>query len=727
MPNLYKLLFVLFLSTAFINTVHALNQNKVDSLLNDLKRAGEDTSKVNTLNALGMELSWSNPDTAIILANQALSLSEKTTSKKHSANSYHVIGWANYVKGNYPSSLENNFKALSLRKELADEAGIAKSISNIGIVYSDQGDYPKALDYFFKALKIEEALADTSEIVKSLRNIGLVYKDQTDYPKTLNYYFKALKMEEELGEKSRIANTLGNIVMVYSIQGDYLKALDYFFKSLKIADERENKYEIAWILQMIGGVYELLNDTSESIKNFKAALKIQETIGDKVGAAQTLNSIGNHYSSQGKYSEALQQYFVAEKIFQELEDQAPAWGIPWCYVQVGEIYEKQGDLALAAGDQALSERIYSEALKKYLDALKIHETTKFAIAISHDKLYIGNIYMKLKKYALAKIYLENGLHSSKAENDKENLKKGYEHLSNLYTLQGNFKQAFDYYKLYITFRDSLVNGENVKKATQLMMNYEFEKTRIAEKAGHEKQLAVADVAIKKQTLLKNSLIGGLALALVLFFLIYKNFRTKQKLKLETIRNNIAADLHDDIGSTLNSISLFSEVAKKEAGKEIPALEQIGVSSRKIIDAMSDIVWTINPENDTLENVIARMRSLAYLLLKAKGIEFTFKADEELNALSLHMLARKNVYLLFKEATNNIVKYSNAQRASFHISLVNKNVKMVIRDNGVGFDMEHAQMGNGIKNMKRRAAEIGAQFVIESTEGTGTNIEVSFKA
>src|SRR6185295_16547494 len=105
----------------------------------------------------------------------------------------------------------------------------------------------------------------------------------------------------------------------------------------------------------------------------------------------------------------------------------------------------------------------------------------------------------------------------------------------------------------------------------------------------------------------------------------------------------------------------------------------------------------------------------------------FKADESLNRLSLPMLVRKNVFLLFKEATNNLVKYSNSSRVSFYITLENKNVKLIIRDNGVGFDIENAKMGNGIKNMKRRAAEIGAQFLIESSEGKGTNIELSFKA
>jgi signal transduction histidine kinase len=126
-------------------------------------------------------------------------------------------------------------------------------------------------------------------------------------------------------------------------------------------------------------------------------------------------------------------------------------------------------------------------------------------------------------------------------------------------------------------------------------------------------------------------------------------------------------------------------------------------------------------------VIARMRSLAYIMLKAREIEFSFKADESLNQLSLPMLARKNVFLLFKEAVNNIVKYSNAPRALFHFSLENKVVKMVIRDNGIGFDIENAKMGNGIKNMKRRASEIGGQLVIDTGEGKGTNIELTFKA
>ena len=114
----------------------AQNQNTIDSLFNILKETEEDTIKVNILINLAWNLSGSNPDTSLILANEALTLSEKIRSKKHIAKSYHEIARANSEKGNYPSSLEYNFKALAIREELADKPGIARSLYNIGTLYS---------------------------------------------------------------------------------------------------------------------------------------------------------------------------------------------------------------------------------------------------------------------------------------------------------------------------------------------------------------------------------------------------------------------------------------------------------------------------------------------------------------------------------------------------------------------------------------------------------------
>jgi signal transduction histidine kinase len=207
--------------------------------------------------------------------------------------------------------------------------------------------------------------------------------------------------------------------------------------------------------------------------------------------------------------------------------------------------------------------------------------------------------------------------------------------------------------------------------------------------------------------------------------IYR-YRLQQIKKLQIIRNNIASDLHDDIGSTLNSISIYSEVAKQQAGKDIPALELIGSNSRKIIEGMSDIVWTINPENDSFEKIIIRMRSFAHQLLKAKKIEYTFDVDEKLNSVALPMQVRKNFYLVFKEAITNLIKYSGATRVSISLMEKNKVIFLTIRDNGKGIPINAETQGNGIMNMKRRADEIRASLNIISANGGGTGIELMLK-
>ena len=238
-----------------------------------------------------------------------------------------------------------------------------------------------------------------------------------------------------------------------------------------------------------------------------------------------------------------------------------------------------------------------------------------------------------------------------------------------------------------------------------------------------KEGEIQKLEIKRQTQLKNYSIGGLVLFCVLGFFVYNNYRTRQKLKLQTLRIKIASDLHDDVGSTLSSIFIFSEMARQESREVMPMLETIGESSKKMLDAMADIVWTINPENDQFEKIIDRMRSFAYELLRAKKIDFVFDADEDVTQMKLPMDIRKNLYLIFKEATNNLVKYSNADTAHFSLKEEGKYLTMIIKDNGNGFDVSTSPKGNGLNNMKKRASEMGGKLWIESFPGSGTTIQL----
>jgi signal transduction histidine kinase len=121
-----------------------------------------------------------------------------------------------------------------------------------------------------------------------------------------------------------------------------------------------------------------------------------------------------------------------------------------------------------------------------------------------------------------------------------------------------------------------------------------------------------------------------------------------------------------------------------------------------------------------------MRSLSYNLLRAKKIEFIFRADESLNDLKLSLDERRNFYLIFKEALNNLIKYSQAKRASVTLSKNAKYISLLVRDDGIGFETTKRYNGNGLINMEKRSKEINARLIVESGEGIGTSIELKLK-
>ena len=239
----------------------------------------------------------------------------------------------------------------------------------------------------------------------------------------------------------------------------------------------------------------------------------------------------------------------------------------------------------------------------------------------------------------------------------------------------------------------------------------------------EREGEIHQLKLKSKTAFANYLIGAFLILCLLGFMAYKQYHTRQQLKLQKLRNKIASDLHDDVGSTLSSISIFSEMAQQQSKEVQPLLQTIQNSSRNMLEAMADIVWTINPENDQFEKIVMRMRNFAFELLGAKQIDFEFNADEEINRMKLPMDIRKNLYLIFKEATNNLVKYSEASEAEFSIRNEEDKVVMMIRDNGKGFDPDQPSEGNGLKSMRKRAADMGADFLVKSFPGQGTMIQL----
>jgi two-component sensor histidine kinase len=218
---------------------------------------------------------------------------------------------------------------------------------------------------------------------------------------------------------------------------------------------------------------------------------------------------------------------------------------------------------------------------------------------------------------------------------------------------------------------------------------------------------------------------------------FYRYRINELLKRQAIRNKIAQDLHDSVGSTLSSISVYTQVAKIYNEQQKPEdltsmLEKISAASGEMISEMSDTVWAINPRNDDMETMLQRMESFALPLLTSKEIKFHFNYDQKIVALNLEMTKRKNFYLIFKESVNNALKYAHCHNLHVRVTVQRQLLHLTITDDGEGFDMEQMKVlaarslsGNGLNNMKRRAAEMKGECWIESAPGKGTSVHLAF--
>ncbi len=210
---------------------------------------------------------------------------------------------------------------------------------------------------------------------------------------------------------------------------------------------------------------------------------------------------------------------------------------------------------------------------------------------------------------------------------------------------------------------------------------------------------------------------------LLFYAIYR-YQLNKKLEVERLRLRISRDLHDDIGSALSSISILSKVALNKGEKDAALtayLSKINESSAQSMESMSDIVWAINPTNDTLESIMSRMKEFAADLCEAKGIELDFILPQELEKLSFNLYKRKNLFLVFKEAVNNAAKYSGCKQLKVAFERPGNKIKMTVTDDGNGFDKGTITGGNGLRNMKERARECGGNLQVDTIIKKGTKI------
>ena len=304
---IYPMKFIAILSLCFLSLagIGARAQIRaVDSLLKVIKTERDDTSKAKNLFMIAFYMRTYNPDTTILLAQQALVLVKKLKWRQGEAGAYNSASLGYTIKGEFPNALDNGEKALRINEELGNKLGQASNLLNIGSIYYFQGDYPKTLDCCIRALKINEEYGNKLRQAGNLGNIGIVYSDMGDYAKALEYFQEALKIDEEYGSKEGQAENLSNIGTIYYNKGDYPKALVFFMRTLKIFEGIRNKLDQLNALTSIGNVYLKQGDYTKALDYYLKAIRIGKYLGNKQGSAEILGSIGILYYKTGKFKEA---------------------------------------------------------------------------------------------------------------------------------------------------------------------------------------------------------------------------------------------------------------------------------------------------------------------------------------------------------------------------------------------------------------------------------------
>ena len=503
------------------------------------------------------------------------------------------------------------------------------------------------VDSVKKVLQTQQANSDK---INTLRNLSDAYR--FSYPDTaLAYAQQALSIAEKSKSDSAIFWSIVTVNGVLYIIGNYALELDYAFKALPYAKKLNTPYTIGVSNGMISDCFYNLEEYNTSLMYWRKVVKIceQSLPAERYSIYGNLSHI---FSGAQQYDSAL---FYARKSYDLIKhnNDNSEWNGSNIFTFLGDAFE--------------GVHRYDSALFYYRMSIPLSDDINMGLnkVIAYNG--IAKIFKETNKPDSAISYAKKVLAEKITRTYPQGFLKAANLLATVYESEKNADSSLKYLHVAINIKDSLFNREKIN-AFQNVIFKDQEKQR--------------DIEATKQKLqrqyLTYFLIVLLIIAIVITGVVIRNKRIKQ---LQNMRNSIADDLHDDIGSALSSINIMSELAKQKSPEAAPLLTSIGESTTTIQENMSDIVWMLKSGNDRFENVLQRMNLFASEILEAKNIQLDFAETTLLPALKLTMEKRKNFYLFFKEAINNAAKYSDAEKVSVCIAQKDHSIEMNISDDG----------------------------------------------
>ena len=611
------------------------------------------------------------------------------------------------------------YMAIAVANSIKNEVTLSNTYSQMITLQMNMGKKDSAVYY----LQLLKKLAEGESVkIKSSYNLaaGLFYKKQGNFKEAMPFLLACLdnnivldKAANTASSKTSVAGQYLNIGNTFMEMGNYKMAVEYHLKGLTAFEDVGNKRGISFCNQSIGSDFHDLGQNTDALPYIARSMALKTELNDKRGVASAQSMFGEIYSGLGKYDSAAYYFDAAIKSYHALKllsDEAKT------SIELGRIYVLKKDAAQAMkhfeSAHNLAKQINDSSLSNRIDAAMAAMQSTIATQAKNEQK------------------LQSSLQNSIEMGDKNNELINYQYLANYYTNNKQYDKALDYTIRLYHSTDSVQNKNLQLQIKQMEEQYNFDKKE-KEIALLKKDQLLSQASLQKQKAFQYGAVMFLALLIIIGFLLINRYKTVQRaqrmIDMEKMRNNIARDLHDDIGSTLTSINILSKVALQQQGENNSLLntsmQKIKDRSSAIMESMGDIVWAINPQNDSIEQMIYRMKEFTAEILEPLNINYTFKQAGNFSNIILDIKKRKDFYLLFKEAVNNAAKYSNCSNLDIMIEQDAQTLHLTVKDDGIGFKEGAIKAGNGLNNMRERAASIAGAINIVTEPGKGTQVSL----
>ncbi|WP_374363875.1 tetratricopeptide repeat protein [Cloacibacterium sp.] len=518
---------------------------------------------------------------------------------------------------------------------------------------------------------------------KSYSNLSLVYYYQGKYEKDLIFSLRAIHIFEKINDLENLSLEWGELG--YRMKKRNLdKAILYMQKAKYIAEKSNLRKPLLSIYNNYGVLKEMKKEYDSALFYYNKGLALKERIKDKVGIPYSLNNIAGVFVLRKQYDEAEINYNKALQIRKEINDTV---GIAENYSYLGDMYLFQNEC--------------KKAINYYQKSVEITDKYKY-FGLSQDS---------------------------------------YKKISDCYESLNDDKNALIYFKKHSSLKDSLINQETNAKIAELEIKFD---TNEKEKQLLQKQSEVENSRIKVTVAIIFAI-----LASIIGFLFYRQQKLKNKQqhqefelkstmaqvenqnKLQEQRLSISRDLHDNIGAQLTFI--ISSLENTKFG--IPnldvaiekRLEKISDFTRNTIVELRDTIWAMNKADFTMEDLSSRIFNFVEHAQSANHqIQFNFSIDKSLENKSFSSVVGVNLYRTIQEAVNNAMKHADATQIIINTEKLAEGLRIEIKDDGKGFDLNSTDFGNGLLNMNKRIEEINGNFSINSEIGKGTRIRIELE-